>query len=94
MPDIKLLYILKIMYEVIDDPHERTKFDSQTVEASNGPSCRKSKALHIKTDKVDANDMNANMPDYFRSSINRAADKRAKEVLTKMYNEFSDLFQE
>ena len=33
------------------------------------------------------------MLNYFRSSINRAADKRAGQVLTnKIHNEFSDVF--
>ena len=34
------------------------------------------------------------MPDYFRSSTNRAARKRAGKVLTdKIHNEFSEVFQ-
>ena len=33
-----------------------------------------------------------NMPDYFRSNANNAADQRASEVLTnKNHNEFSDV---
>ena len=35
------------------------------------------------------------MSDYFKSSTDRAADKRASEVFTnKIHNEFSDVFQE
>ena len=81
------------MCEVIGDPHESRKFNLQTIEASNSPNCRTNRALQNKTHKVDANDTNANMPDYFRSSSNRAADKRTSEVLTtKIHNGFSDVF--
>ena len=35
-----------------------------------------------------------NMPDYFRSSTSKAADKRASEVLSiKIHNDFSDTVQ-
>ena len=45
------------------------------------------------TNKAYVNDANANMPDYFRSSINRAADKRASLVLmNKIHNGFSHVF--
>ena len=40
MPDNELLDILKIMCVVIGDPHESRKFDLQTVNTSNGHSCR------------------------------------------------------
>ena len=35
----------------------------------------KTGALKNNIDKVDGNDANANTPEYFRSSTNRAADK-------------------
>ena len=90
MPDIELLDRLKITCELIGDPHESSNFNLQTIETFSSPSCRANKALQIKTDKVDANDTNANIPDYFRSSSNRDADKRASEVFTnKIYHEFS-----
>ena len=49
-----------------------------------------------KTDYADVVDPNSNMPDYFRFSINREADKRANQVLKQnIQNEFSDVvFQE
>ena len=91
-PEIKLLNILKIMCVVIGSLHESRKFDSETTEALNNPSCRTNKAPHIKTYKLDANDINANMPDYFRSSIN-SRKKRASEVLmNKIHIEFSHAF--
>ena len=35
-----------------------------------------------------------NIPDYFRYSVNKAADKRASEVLMKKNdNEFSNIFK-
>ena len=40
MLDIKLLSIMKITCEAIGNPHESRKFNSQKVEASNGPSCK------------------------------------------------------
>ena len=44
-------------------------------------------------DNEDVNDANSNKPDYFRSSINRAAHKRANQVLmNKIHNEFSYIF--
>ena len=47
---------------------------------------------HNETDKVSTHD-NTNMPDYFRSSTNKAADKRANNALTnKIHNEFSYVF--
>ena len=49
----------------------------------------------MKADKVDANDTNSHIPQYFRSSTSIAADKRACQVITKkIHNEFSDLFWE
>ena len=41
MPDIKLLNIWKMTYEVIGSPHESRKLDLQTMEESNSPGCRK-----------------------------------------------------
>ena len=70
-------------------------FDSQTIKASNSINCKANKAQQIKVTNVDVNDANSNMPNYFRSSINRAADKRASQVLmNKTHNEFSDVFWE
>ena len=45
------------------------------------------------TDNVDVYDANSNMSDYFRSSVNRAADKRASQILTKIFSEFSEFFR-
>ena len=75
---------------MIQESHESRKFSSQTIEASNGPSCRTSHNLWNKTGKVGTHDNNIYMPDYFRSSTNKAVDKRGSEVLTnKIHNEFS-----
>ena len=49
-------------------------------------------ALQNETDKIGMFDDKINMPDYFRPSANKAADKRASEVLTnKIHNEFSNV---
>ena len=59
------------------------------------PSCKENISQQFNTDNVDVNDANANMSNYFRCSINRAADKRASQVLmNKIHNEFSDVFKE
>ena len=76
MPDIKVLNIPKIMRRVISDTHESRMLYLQRIEASNSPICRTNKASQNKTEKVDAHENNVNMPDYFRSSMNRVADIR------------------
>ena len=64
------------------------------VEASNSPSFKTHKTPQNERKKVGTHDNNANMPDYFRSSKHKAADKRAGEVLTnKIHIEFGDFFQ-
>ena len=94
MLDIKVLNILRITYEVICNPHESRKFNSQTIEVSTSPSYRKNRALQNKRNKADAHNTNADMSDYFRSSTSRAVDKRASKVLiNKILNKFSDVFQ-
>ena len=45
MPDIELLHILKIMCDMIGDPHNNRKLDLQTAEASNCPDCRTNSAI-------------------------------------------------
>ena len=75
MPDIKLLGILKIIHEVIGDPHESRKFNSQTIEASNNPSYRTNRVPQDRTDTVDVHDNNVNMPYYFKLGTNRATHK-------------------
>ena len=82
------------MCEVVDQ-HAGRKFNSQTIQPSNSPSCKANKGKQNKTDNVDVNYANSNMSDYFRSSINKAADKRASQIIMeKIHNEFSDIFQE
>ena len=44
------------------------------------------KAQQIKTDYAHVNYGTENMPDYHRSSINRAADKRAGQLLMNKIN--------
>ena len=92
MLDIELLNVLKIMCKVIDNPHESRKFDSKTVEASDSPSCRTNKATKDETDKVDAHDKHVNMPDYFRSSTNRVADKKLARFSQIRYIRYSMMF--
>ena len=93
MPYIELLNILKITCDVISNPLESRKFESQTTKLSNSPSFRTKRALHSEADIASAHDNNEKMPDYFRSSTNKVADKRTSMILTKkLYNEFNDIF--
>ena len=60
---------------------------------SNSPCCRINKTPWYETDKEDICDNEINMPDYFRSRANMAADKRAGKVLTnKIHNGISNDF--
>ena len=93
MPDFKVLDILKIMCEMMGDPHKSRVFDPQTVQEANSPTHKTKNIQQIKADTVDANDTNSNTPDYFRSGTKSAVDKIPNEVLTKkIYYEFSDIF--
>ena len=93
IPDIKLLNKLQIMCEVLGDQSADRKFNSHTIELSSSPSCKANKGQQIKTDNTDVNDAKSNMSDYFRSSINEAANKRAGQVLMQnVHNGFSDVF--
>ena len=75
------------MHEVVGDQQADRKFDLQRIQTSSGSSCGVNKTQQIKTDNMDVNDTNSNMQDYLRSSINRAADKWASQVLTqKIHN--------
>ena len=77
---------------MIGEAHKSRKFDSKTIEALYSPSCRTNKAPQNETDKAGMHDGKINMPDYFRSSTNKAAKERASEVSTnKIHNEFSDV---
>ena len=51
------------------------------MKTSNGPSCKANKGHQIKKCKADVHDAISNISDYFRSSINKAADKRGNQVL-------------
>ena len=93
MTDIEVLDILKVICAVMGDLHKSRMFDSQTMQTSNGHSCKANNVQQIKTHNADVNDANSYMPDYCRSGINRAADKRASKVsMNKTLNEFGKSF--
>ena len=81
--DIELLGILKITCEVVEDQETDRKFYFQKIQPSNISSCKANTGQWIKTDNADVIDADSNMPDYFRSSINRTADKKPTQVLKK-----------
>ena len=91
MVDIEVLNILQITCEVLGNPHDRKKFHLQTIEAPNDPSHKTYKASQITSDHMDKNNADANMPGYFRSSVNRAA-KEYIRYWQKTCIEFSDFF--
>ena len=74
MKDNKLLDLLKITCEVIDQQQVGRKFDSHIRETS-GPPENKTNTTNVCN--VGATNNCINMPDYFRSSTNREADKEA-----------------
>ena len=95
MSDIELLDNLKITYELVGEKQADRIFDSQTIQPFNGSSFKVNTGQWIKTDNVDEVDANSIMSNYFRSSINRAADKRASKVLMQcIHNVISDVFKE
>ena len=82
---MSLLGILMIMCKVVGDNKQT---GNETPREYNHPPVDQDKYADVFV-------ANSNMPDYFRSSINRAADRRASNVLTqKIHNEFGDVFQE
>ena len=87
--DIELLGILKITCELVGHQQADRWFDSQTIQPSNGSICKETKTARSR-DNVDVVDTNPNTSYYFRSSINRAADKRGSQALIqKLHNEFN-----
>ena len=71
------------------------KSDSQTIQPPNSSSCKANTGQWIKTDNADVVNASSNIPHYIRSSINRAANKRASQVLMqKIHSEFYDVSQE
>ena len=83
MCDMELLGILKIMYEVVGGQEADRKFDCQTIQSSSTSFCKTNTDRETKSDNADVIDAYSNIPDYFRSSINKAAHKKACQVLTQ-----------
>ena len=93
MHEIELLDILKAICDVRGDPHIGRKSESQAtqLQPANGLSFKAQS--NRSTDNTDVIDGNSIMPDYFRSSINKAADGRANPVFTnKIHKELGDFF--
>ena len=70
------------MCEVAGDQQANSKFDFQTIQSSDGSSCKANTGKQLKTKNADEVDANSNMPNYIRSSVYEEADKRASQVLT------------
>ena len=80
------------MCEVMEDPHKSRMLNSQTMQVANGPNCKANKAQQTKVDTVEVNDTNSNMPNYFRSSTDRAANKSRSGANEHNNNGFSKVF--
>ena len=92
MPDIELLGMLMIMCEVVGGQQIHWKFNSRAMKLSSTLSCKANKHLEIRSDNADVVDPNPSMLDYFRSSVDRAADKKASWLLMQRnHTEFSDV---
>ena len=62
--------------------HESSKLNPQTIETYDSQACIANEGPLIKADSKDVLDGKRNMPPYFKSSVNRAADKVASEMST------------
>ena len=90
---MEFLGILKIMNEVVGSKQADRTLDSQAKEASSALCCKANTDQEIKSDSEGVNDANPNIPDYFRSSTDRVADKSTSHVLMqRIHNEFNDVF--
>ena len=78
--------LLKIFPEVLDQQQVDRKFDMQTKETSGAQENRKDKT---STSNAAATNNCINMPDYFRASTNREAEKYASRTLTLKIQNFS-----
>ena len=93
MPDIVLLGILKITCEVTDSQQTGNKFDSQIMQPIGIPKCKAHMAEDHRADSRNTNHSNVNSLDYFRSSANIWADKKASSIIMqRIHNEFSYVF--
>ena len=75
MPDIELLGILKIMFDVVEGQQADRKFDSQSVEPSSTLGYRANTDRESRSNNVDVINSNSNFPDYFGSNADREANK-------------------
>ena len=73
MPDVKLLGLLKIMQEVLDQQEVGRKFNSQTNQTCGGLENRTNKS---STSNAGTTNNCISILHYFRSSINREAERR------------------
>ena len=86
--NIELLALFVIMCEVLDQQEVGRKFNLQTKEASGNT---ESKIKSTSTSNIDSANNCINIPDYFRSSTNKKADKRvSRQPMMKIHYAFSD----
>ena len=71
IPEIELYGILKIICNVVEGQQADRNFDSHTIELSSSLSCKASADQESRSDNVYVNNINSNIPDYFRSSTEK-----------------------
>ena len=74
---MELLGILKIMCDVVEGQKADKKLNSQTMELPIMPDCQANTDIDSRSDNEDVINSNSNMPDYFRPSTGREADRKA-----------------
>ena len=67
------------------DQEADLKFDSQRIQPSNNPRCKTNKTQQNRTGNTNIDNANSNVPDYFKSGMKRATDKRVSQLLIQKY---------
>ena len=71
LPELELLYILKILYEIVESQQTYRKFDHQTMKPSTTPSFKANIDWERRSDNADVINMKSNLPDYCSFSTDR-----------------------
>ena len=83
------------MCDVVEGQQADRKFNSLTMELSSALSCKANTDWESRSDDTDVININSNMPDYFRSSTDREANKRPSQlIMQRIQNELSDFLTE
>ena len=103
---MEFLNIIRVMCETMDNKTKDRKFYMQTRHVAGSQNCRTNRDLQTKLDPdyvsrdktnisnyISFSANKTHILDYFHSSDNKEADKRARETITsRIDNAFNDLF--